>query len=258
MEQAISVGWVGWVPEFTGLSVRQFRRLVRIVARRGGEQVGAGRRWSLSLADRVVLIAVYYRTNLTLRQVALLFGVSKSAAHRVVDHLAPLLALAPVVGRHGPDTVLIVDGTLVPTHDRAITAPSKNYRYSVNMQVVIDADSRLAVAVGRPVPGNHNDCTAYRDSGVDRQCRGAHVMGDGGYQGNPQVIMPYRRPRDGGLTEWQVELNTVHKRVRARVEHALAQMKFWNILRNCRRKRDGVLHATRGVALMRNLTMTGC
>ena len=96
------------MPVFTGLSLRQFRLLVRIVAGRGGEQTGTGRRWSLPLADRVLLIAVYYRTNLTPRQVALLFGVSKSAAHRVVDHLAPLLALAPVARRHSPDTVLIV------------------------------------------------------------------------------------------------------------------------------------------------------
>jgi DDE superfamily endonuclease/Helix-turn-helix of DDE superfamily endonuclease len=258
VEQVMSADRSEWVPVFTGLSVRQFRKLVRIVAGRGGGQTGTGRRWGLPLADRVLLIAVYYRTNLTLRQVALLFGVSKSAAHRVVDHVAPLLALAPVIRRHGPDTVLIVDGTLVPTHDRTVTAQSKNYRYSVNMQVVIDANTRLVVTVGRPVPGNHNDCTAYRDSGVERSCRGANVMADGGYHGNRQVIMPYRRPRDGGeLLAWQVKLNTVHKKIRARVEHAFAHMKFWNILRNCRRKRDGVHHATRGIALMRNLTMTG-
>ncbi|SPT50222.1 Uncharacterised protein [Actinomadura madurae] len=67
-----------------------------VVAGRGGEQTGTRRRWGLPLADRVLLIAVYYRTNLTLRQVALLLGVSKSAAHRVVDHLAPPLAPAPV------------------------------------------------------------------------------------------------------------------------------------------------------------------
>ncbi|GLZ08902.1 hypothetical protein Acsp03_63680 [Actinomadura sp. NBRC 104412] len=246
------------MPVFTGLSVRQFRRLVRIVAGRGGEQTGTGRRWGLSPADRVLLIAVYYRTDLTLRQVALLFGVSKSAPHRVVDHLAPLLALAPAGKRHGPDTVLIVDGTLVPTHDRKVTAPSKNYRYSVNMQVVIDANTRLVVAVGRPVPGNHNDCTAFRDWGADNACRGANVMADGGYQGNQQVIMPYRRPREGGgLLTWQVEPNTVHKKVRARVEHAFAHMKWWNILRNCRRKRHGVHYATSGIALMRNLAMAG-
>ncbi|WP_346139989.1 transposase family protein, partial [Kutzneria viridogrisea] len=92
MEQVISADRPEWVPVFTGVSVRVFRKLVRIVARRGGEQTGTGRRWGLSLADRVLLVAVYYRTNLTFRQVALLFGISKSAANRVVDHLAPLLA----------------------------------------------------------------------------------------------------------------------------------------------------------------------
>jgi hypothetical protein len=73
-----------WMPVFTGLSVRQFRTLVRIVVGRCGQQARVGRPWGLSLADRVLLTAVYYRTNLTFRQVGLLFGISKSAAHRVV------------------------------------------------------------------------------------------------------------------------------------------------------------------------------
>jgi hypothetical protein len=146
VERVISADRPEWVPVFTGFSVTVFRKLVRGVACRGGEQTGSGQRWGVPLADRVLLVAVYYRTNLTFRQVALLFGISKSAANRVVDLLAPLLALAPVTRKHSPDTVLIVDGTLVPTHDRTISASSKNYRYSVNMQVVIDANTRLVVA----------------------------------------------------------------------------------------------------------------
>ncbi|WP_137813749.1 transposase [Gandjariella thermophila] len=256
MEQVIRADRPEWVPVFTGLSARQFAKLVRLVATRGGEQTGTGRRWGLPLADRVLLVAVYYRTNLTFRQIALLFGISKCAANRVVDHLAPLLALSPVTKPHGPETVLIVDGTLVPTHDRSRSASSKNYRYSVNMQVVIDANTELTVAVGTPTPGNRNDCRSYRDSGVDQQCTGAHVMADGGYQDNPGVIMPYRKPGDGSpLPGWKEQLNTVHKRVRARVEHALAHLKSWNILRNCRRKGDGVWYATLGVAQMRNLAL---
>ena len=84
-------------------------------------------------------------------------------------------------------------------------------------------------------------------------------MADGGYQGNLEVIMPYRKPRKGQsqLPQWKDDLNTVHKSVRAWVEHALAHTKPWNILRNCRRKRDGVWHATRGIAHIRNLAMTG-
>jgi hypothetical protein len=257
VEQVIRADRPGWVSVFTGLSVRQFQELVGIVAGRGGEQVGVGRRWGLPLADRVLLTAVYYRTNLTFRQIALLFGISTSAANRVVEHVAPLLVLPPVTIPHSPHTVLIVDGTLVPTHDRSVSASSKNYRYSVNMQVVIDANTRRGVAVGNTMPGNRHDSRAYRDSGVDQQCVGANVMADGGYLGNPEVIIPYRKPGKGrSLPAWQEDLNTVHKSIRARVEHALAHMKSWNILRNCRRKGDGVWYALRGVAQMRNLAMT--
>lgn len=52
------------------------------------------------------------------------------------------------------------------------------------------------------------------------------------------------------------DLNTVHRTVCARVEHALAHMKTRKILRDCRRNGPGVWYAARGVALMRNLAMT--
>lgn len=62
--------------------------------------------------------------------------------------------------------MLIVDGTLVPTRDHSSAEQSKNYRYSTNHQVVIDADTRLVVMVGRPVVGNRNDCKAWEQSGA--------------------------------------------------------------------------------------------
>ncbi|GHC84934.1 hypothetical protein GCM10010309_63000 [Streptomyces violaceochromogenes] len=49
--------------------------------------------------------------------------------------------------------MLIVDGILVPTRDHAVAEQSKNYRYSTNHRVVIDADIRLVVAVGRTAGG---------------------------------------------------------------------------------------------------------
>ena len=39
-------------------------------------------------------VATYWRTNLTMRQIGLLFGISHSAVHRVLDTLGPLLAHA--------------------------------------------------------------------------------------------------------------------------------------------------------------------
>lgn len=83
-----------WIEPFSGLSPVQFDRLVALVRRRavtssgpdrGGYPWRTGGYWG----------ATYWRTNLTLRQVAPLFGISESAADRILDHLAPLLAISP-------------------------------------------------------------------------------------------------------------------------------------------------------------------
>ena len=208
------------------------------------------------LADRVLLVAVYWRTNPTTRQIGPLFGVSYSAAHRVIDKVGSLLTLAPAHKRR-IDSVAIVDGTLVPTRDHRLAAPSKNYRYSTNVQVAIDAETRLVIATGGPQPGNRNDCTVYRDSGIKDQLGDRPVMADGGYHGNPEVIMPYRKPTDGELADWQEELNATHRRVRARIEHTLARMRCWKILRDYRRAASTLTDAVSGIAHLHNITLTG-
>ncbi|UUU27843.1 transposase [Streptomyces sp. DSM 40750] len=245
-----------WIAPFTGLSPRQFGKLITALRRDGADPVRKGRPWSLPLEDRVLLVAAYWRTNLTLRQLAPLFGISKSAADRVVDHLGPLLALQPRK-RFRRDTVLIVDGTLVPTRDHTVAEQSKNYRYSTNHQVVIEADTRLVVTVGRPVPGNRNDCKAWELSGAKDAVGKAAVIADGGYRGTDLVI-PHRRERDKKeLPAWKEEHNASHRKVRARVEHVFAHMKAWKILRDCRLKGDGVHHAMLGIARLHNLTLAG-
>ncbi|GAA3289338.1 hypothetical protein GCM10020295_01000 [Streptomyces cinereospinus] len=104
--------------------------------------------------------------------------------------------------------MLIVDGTLVPTRDHSIAEQSKNYRYSTNHQVVIDADTRLVVAVGRPLPDNRNDCTAWELSGAKDAVGRTTVIADGGYRGTGLVI-PHRR--EHGQAEFRPgERNTMH------------------------------------------------
>ncbi|GAA1550244.1 hypothetical protein GCM10009731_00140 [Streptomyces globosus] len=131
----------------------------------GADAVREGRPWSLPLEDRALLVSAYGRTNLTMRQLAPLFGVSKSAADRIINHLGPMLALQSRK-RFAKDTVLVVDRTLVPTRDHTMAERSKNYRYSTNHQVVIDADTRRVVMVGRPLAGNRSDCKAWEESGA--------------------------------------------------------------------------------------------
>ncbi|GGU46959.1 hypothetical protein GCM10010244_85770 [Streptomyces coeruleorubidus] len=178
-----------WRGPFTGLSPRQFARLVTALRRDGADAIRKGRPWGLPLEDRALLIAVYWRANLTMRQLAPLFGVSKSAADRIIDHLGPMLALQPRK-RFRKDAVLIVDGTLVPTRAHTVAEQSKNYQYSTNHQVVIDADTRLVVLVGRPLPGNRNDCKAWEESGAKAAIGTTMTIADGGYPGTGLVMPP--------------------------------------------------------------------
>ncbi len=80
-------------------------------------------------------------------QLAPLFGVSKSAADRVIDDLAPRFALHPRQ-RVAKDAVLIVDGTLVPT-----TQDHNWHRVSTPDAVEVwTAACRMAPGAG-PFPG---------------------------------------------------------------------------------------------------------
>ncbi|MFD7244651.1 transposase [Streptomyces massasporeus] len=256
MAGVITASEPSWIVPFTGLSPRCFGKLITALRREGVDEACWGRPWSLPPEDRVLLVAAYWRTNLTLRQLAPLFGISKSSADRIIDHLGPSLALQPRK-RFRKDPVLIADGTLVPIRDHTVAEQSKNYRYATNHQVVIDADARLVVVVGRPVPGNRNDCKAWELSGAKDAVGRTTVIADGGYRGTGLVIPHRREPGRAELPAWKEEHNTPHRKVRARVEHVFARMKSWKILRDCRLKGDGVHHAMLGIARLHNLALAG-
>ncbi len=197
MTGVITASEPSWTAPFTGLSSRTFGKPVTILRREGADAVRRGRPWSLPLEDRTLPVAAYWRTNLTMRQLAPPFGASKSAADRIIDHLGPLFALQPGK-RFAKDTVLIVDGTLVPTRAHTNAERSKNYRYSTNHQVVMDADTRLVVLVARPLSGNRNDRKAWEESGAKAAVVKTLTIADGGYPGTGLAI-PHRHER--GQTE---------------------------------------------------------
>ncbi|MFI8917308.1 transposase family protein, partial [Streptomyces sp. NPDC053513] len=115
-----------WVETFTGLRMDRFAKLVKVVREPSGNRPGGGRPWCLPLADRVLLVAVYYRTNLTMRQLAPLFGISPATVCRIIQRLRPLPALEPAP-RPVADTDRLwsVDGTLIPARDRKAGASSR-------------------------------------------------------------------------------------------------------------------------------------
>lgn len=85
MAGVITASEPSWITPFTGVNPRQFHKTVTALRREGADLVRRGRPWGLSLEDRVLLVAAYWRTNLTMRQLALLSGISKSATDRIID-----------------------------------------------------------------------------------------------------------------------------------------------------------------------------
>jgi hypothetical protein len=153
--------------------VRQFERLPKVVRARGGNGPGGGRPWSLPPADRVLVVAVYYRTNLTMRQLAPPFGCSQATVCRVIQRLRPLLAIEPATRPAGTvERLWIVDGTLVPVRDRKVGASSRNYRFPANVQVIIDADRywncSVPLALVQRVQGLVHEFTDWKTGLVQR------------------------------------------------------------------------------------------
>jgi hypothetical protein len=210
-----------------------------------------GRPWSCSRPHRVLIACVALRTNLTFRELAAMFGISKSAAHRIIAAVTPQLAALAVRDElRDRRESWAVDGTLIPTRDHACAAKSKNYRWSCNAQILVRRRDLHIVATSAGGPGNRNDPVHYRGSPVQALCH-AHgrVLADGGYRGVPELVTPtFRRNRIVRDRAWRR-----HRRRRVRVEHAIARLKTWRVLRDHRRRGHHLATTLQAVTVLHNL-----
>lgn len=237
----------------TGLTRPQIDAVIEHLQSRTRIRRSRGRPWAASLRRRVVVACASLRTNLTMRELAAVFGMSKSQVHRIVAELAPRLAARfDAEARGDRRRTWILDGTLVPTRDHRGAAKSKNDRWSCNVQVLVRHADRRIVAVAGGGPGNRNDPVHYRGSLVQMLCRQhRRVLADGGYRGIEELITPgFRGRRIVRDRAWRR-----HRKRRARVEHAIARLKNWRVLRDHRRRACNVLITVKAVAFLYNLTI---
>lgn len=96
MAGVITASESSWIAPLTRLSPRQLAKLVTVLRRADADAVRkGGDRGACPLEDLALLVAAYWRISLTMRQLAPLSGVSKSAADRTIDDLGPKIALPP-------------------------------------------------------------------------------------------------------------------------------------------------------------------
>jgi hypothetical protein len=209
---------------------------------------GGGRKHALALADRLLMLLIYYRTYVTHAFLGFLFGLDDSAVGRNINPLQPLLAgIFRIPERRVELTEeeireLFFDATERPTRrpERGQRAyySGKKKRHTIKTQVVVvrrrkrpgpGAEARRVriAAVSAAFPGRTHDKRVNDTTRV--VCPpGVRRTGDTAYVGTG-LETPTKRPPGGALTSRQKAGNRRIPRRRVVAEHGVGKMKVWRI-----------------------------
>jgi hypothetical protein len=213
---------------------------------------GAGPKFSLSVADQLLVLLIYYRTYVSHVFLAFLFAVDDATICRTIRRIEPLLAgLFRIPERRvaiQPDEIreLFFDGTERPTRRpkkrQRRYYSGKKKRHTLKNQVVVvrkrkragrrkagqKEKRRLRVAAVSPTaPGKVHDKKVY-DRTRTLVPPGVARTGDTGYQGTA-LRTPVKKPRGQALTRRQRRGNRRVSRRRIAAEHGIGKMKIWRI-----------------------------
>lgn len=230
-------------------------------SRKRKRAAGAGRRHTLAPRTRMLLALVWLRVYPTYELLGWLFGLDKSNAwHNTQDVLEALdtmtdfpfdrpdpdrrkLQTAEAVMEAFPEVRVIIDAKEQAFHrptgwDRQKPYYSgKKKRHTVKNQVACTPGGRI-VSVSTTAPGRTHDLTVLRYTGLlDRLPADAGVMTDKGYigvsadAGARAVVIPIRASKNHPLTDDQKASNRVISGCRVVVEHVMAQLSRFQVLR---------------------------
>jgi hypothetical protein len=221
--------------------------------------VGAGHPTGLTAPDRILLAVVWLRVYPTHAVLGYLFGVSESAARRLLGWSLPVLAAAgkdtmrmPDPGKYGrrnlpallrdtPGLAVLVDTFEQPTHrprrrQRAYYSGKKK-RHTLKSQLGVDEESGRVVHVPPSVPGPSSDLTVLKRSGLlGRLPRGVGVIGDTAYLGigaaRPDVpsATPRRKPKGKPRPAADRRYSRAISRRRVVVEHTIGRLRVFQCL----------------------------
>lgn len=222
---------------------------------------GAGHPHALSPRTRLLLALVWLRVYPTYELLGWLFGLDKSNAwHNAQDVLEVLdtmtdfpfdrpdpdrrkLPTAEAVTAAFPEVRVIIDAKEQAFHRPAGWDRQKAYysgkkkRHTLKNQVACTPGGRI-VSVSATAPGRTHDLTVLRYTGLlDRLPEGVGMMTDKGYigvaadAGERPVVIPARASKNHPLTDEQKAANRVISGCRVVVEHVMAQLSRFQVLR---------------------------
>lgn len=196
--------------------------------------IGAGNKRKLNVGQTLFLLLLYYRTYVNHVFIGMLGGIDDSNVGRYFGKMEPLLAqkfhiLARKVDLSEEEILeLIVDATEQETERRIGTAHSgKKKRQTIKTQIAVTPQGTIK-SVSQSVKGSVHDKKLYDQTKMHTN-KPIKKRGDLAYLGTGMLI-PFKKPKNGELTETQKQFNRQFSRMRIIVEHAFAHMKKFRIL----------------------------
>ena len=224
------------------------------------------------VAERLYFVLVYLKQNAIQELIAEMFGMTQTQCNQWFHCLYGILSdslresgcmpestneglqrMLAAMRDAGDTPVLLHDGTErevprpVDPEDQKDKYSGKKKRHTVK-NAVVTAITGCILFVGATVPGHTHDkriadeqysfpeeWTVYQDTGYP------------GYRPGDNTVMPFRKPKGGGLTDDQKAYNRKVSSVRVRVEHNIGSAKILKVLREeCRLRKnhivDGLFH----------------
>src|SRR5258708_15390785 len=191
--------------------------------------------------DMLVTMLIYYRCYITQEFLGFFYNVNKSAICRAIQRIEKLVR--PLIGVERKPQIsrteaeaLIVDRTEQPIQRPATDAKQREHysgkkkRHTVKTEYIVTRKGRI-VGASPSHPGSHHDLAVRRDG--PKLSNKARLHADSAYQGydkdHRNLEFPYKKPKNGKLTDEEKENNRGLNGFRVRVEHRIGRTKRFRI-----------------------------
>lgn len=188
-----------------------------------------GGRFRISFEDRLFMTLIRLRHNTKYCVLSLMFNMTEGNCHKVInpiiDAISKVATLEMASHTMSEDEIFeIVDGTEQRTERRKEVGYSgKKKAHTIKTQVVTGKYGYI-VHVSESVPGNIHDKKLF-DMVGRKPPKGGFLIGDLGYLGAKDVLIPLKSSKHRKLNEKQKEYNHIFSKKRIVVEHTFARIK---------------------------------
>ena len=238
------------------LSVREetvlfLSNLLHAERRRRGTRTG---RRALTCFKQAVLVIRWFLDGTRMTQLTTDNTISLSTGYRYLDEgitvlaaQAPKLESALLAAKMAGHSHINIDGTLIETDRCHAPGPTpgvdlwwsgKHHHHGGNVQVITAPDG-WPLWTSPVRPGREHDTTAVRTHDeilplLSRISDDLRTLGDLGYEGEADtIIVAFKKPKDGELTDVQQQFNKAHNGLRAVGERGNSLLKTtFKALRN--------------------------